>query len=165
MCARMWLSCDVSSYETKNWEHNPQILISVAVHNPCGTFIRSPRWQSQVAITRCGKISVQTRTAKTGMTLLSCLCPRFWGIAHTHTHVSIEETESSVNCQGLSTHVCTSPQTVRVTRYWEVGLINKLWQKGKIDLGQWNWDEFSFVIYTQLALGRKRVAVYWYAVM
>lgn len=39
----------------------------------------------------------------------------------------------------------------------EAGLINKLCgNKGKNDLGQWNWDELSFIIYTQLALGQKK---------
>lgn len=42
-----------------------------------------------------------------------------------------------------------------------LGLINKLCQnKGKIDLGQWNWDELSFIIYTQLALGQNKQGLF-----
>lgn len=44
---------------------------------------------------------------------------------------------------------------------WEVVLINELCEnKGKIELGQWNWDELSFIIYTQLALGQNKEALF-----
>lgn len=40
-------------------------------------------------------------------------------------------------------------------------LINKLCQhKGKIELGQCNWDELSFIIYTQLALGHNKEGLF-----
>lgn len=60
VCARVWLPCDVSRYEIKSRQkHYPQILISPAGHNPFGAFILGPSRQSQVAITRHGKIRKQ----------------------------------------------------------------------------------------------------------
>ena len=88
--------------------------MSVAVRNPFGIFICSPRRQSQAAITRRGKIRVCKQGQPQQERLCGLVCVLVSEGSHTHIRTYLLRRRGGFN--EMSRCVCTAPQTVRAER-------------------------------------------------